>query len=64
MSMRHPDPPPGASAAATAARELGDDLPVVDVATLLGGGREALLLHDGQAYRLRITANRKLILTK
>jgi hemin uptake protein HemP len=34
------------------------------VSELLGGGREAILEHDGQEYRLRITANGKLILTK
>jgi hemin uptake protein HemP len=34
------------------------------VAELLQGGREAILEHDGQDYRLRITANGKLILTK
>ncbi len=34
------------------------------VAELLAGGREAILEHDGQDYRLRITANGKLILTK
>jgi hemin uptake protein HemP len=31
---------------------------------LLAGEREAILEHDGQDYRLRITANGKLILTK
>jgi hemin uptake protein HemP len=36
----------------------------VIVAELLQGGREAILEHDGQDYRLRITANGKLILTK
>jgi hemin uptake protein HemP len=36
----------------------------VSVAELLQGGREAILVHDGQDYRLRITANGKLILTK
>ena len=36
----------------------------VVVAELLQGGREAILEHDGQDYRLRITANGKLILTK
>jgi len=36
----------------------------VSVAALLEGGREAILEHDGQDYRLRITANGKLILTK
>jgi hemin uptake protein HemP len=34
------------------------------VSEILGGGREAILEHDGQDYRLRITANGKLILTK
>ncbi|MBX9588505.1 MAG: hemin uptake protein HemP [Hyphomonadaceae bacterium] len=34
------------------------------VSELLAGGREAILEHDGQDYRLRITANGKLILTK
>jgi hemin uptake protein HemP len=34
------------------------------VSELLEGGREAILEHDGQDYRLRITANGKLILTK
>jgi hemin uptake protein HemP len=34
------------------------------VSELLSGGREAILEHDGQDYRLRITANGKLILTK
>ncbi len=34
------------------------------VSDLLEGEREAILEHDGQDYRLRITANGKLILTK
>jgi hemin uptake protein HemP len=34
------------------------------VSELLGGEREAILEHDGQDYRLRITASGKLILTK
>jgi hemin uptake protein HemP len=34
------------------------------VSEILGGSREAILEHDGQDYRLRITANGKLILTK
>ncbi len=34
------------------------------VSELLAGDREAILEHDGQDYRLRITANGKLILTK
>jgi hemin uptake protein HemP len=36
----------------------------VVVAELLQGGREAILEHAGSDYRLRITANGKLILTK
>ncbi len=39
-------------------------VPVVDVATLLGEGREVRLLHRGQEYRLRVTRQGKLILTK
>ena len=34
------------------------------VSELLEGAREAILEHSGQDYRLRITANGKLILTK
>ena len=34
------------------------------VSELLRGEREAILEHGGQDYRLRITANGKLILTK
>lgn len=34
------------------------------VADLLAGDREIILEHGGQDYRLRITANGKLILTK
>jgi hemin uptake protein HemP len=36
----------------------------IKVSELLDGGREAILEHGGQDYRLRITANGKLILTK
>lgn len=38
--------------------------PRVKVSELLAGGREAILEHGGQDYRLRITASGKLILTK
>jgi hemin uptake protein HemP len=34
------------------------------VSELLRGHREAILEHDGQEYRLRITSKGKLILTK
>jgi hemin uptake protein HemP len=36
----------------------------VAVSTILGAEREVLLIHNGEPYRLRITANNKLILTK
>ena len=39
-------------------------LPRVPVTDLMGGGREAVLVHDGTEYRLRLTSNGKLILTK
>ncbi len=38
--------------------------PVFDVRELLGGGREVIILHAGERYRLRVTTNDKLILTK
>ncbi|MGB0133578.1 hemin uptake protein HemP [Dokdonella sp.] len=36
----------------------------VDSSSLLQGGRELLIAHAGQEYRLRLTRNDKLILTK
>ncbi len=36
----------------------------IDSATLLGPGRELLIEHRQQVYRLRLTAQGKLILTK
>jgi hemin uptake protein HemP len=39
-------------------------VPRIAIRDLLGGGREAVLLHDGEEYRLRLTSNGKLILTK
>ncbi|MBB4018508.1 hemin uptake protein HemP [Chelatococcus caeni] len=38
--------------------------PAIDVRSLFAGGREVVLLHNGERYHLRITANDKLILTK
>jgi hemin uptake protein HemP len=40
------------------------ETPILDVRDLLAGGREAILVHDGERYRLRVTAKDKLILTK
>jgi hypothetical protein len=39
-------------------------VPGVHSAALLQGGREVLIHHDGQIYRLRLTASNKLILVK
>ena len=36
----------------------------IAISQLLDGGREAVLVHDGTEYRLRLTSNGKLILTK
>jgi hemin uptake protein HemP len=36
----------------------------IQLADILLGAREAIILHAGQEYRLRITANGRLILTK
>ncbi len=36
----------------------------IDVHDLMAGAREAVLLHDQEEYRLRLTSNGKLILTK
>ncbi|WP_417248155.1 hemin uptake protein HemP [Celeribacter sp.] len=38
--------------------------PVHEAEKLTGGGQVAQILHDGQAYTLRITRLNKLILTK
>jgi hemin uptake protein HemP len=50
----------GRHPASAAAREP----PTVDAGTLLGAAREVLIVHKGERYRLRLTQNDKLILTK
>ena len=37
---------------------------VVDSVTLMSGGRELIIRHGADTYRLRVTASDKLILTK
>lgn len=39
-------------------------IPTVEVGSIIGSGREAVIVHKGERYRLRVTANDKLILTK
>lgn len=36
----------------------------IDLRDVMGGAREIVLVHNGEQYRLRITARGKLILTK
>lgn len=48
-----PEPPSGES-----------PMPVFDSAGLLQGGREIMIRHGSECYRLRHTRNDKLILTK
>lgn len=52
---------PSAKSTAPAADQGPREL---DVRALLGDAREAVLIHLGERYRLRITASGKLILTK
>ncbi|HOX71855.1 hemin uptake protein HemP [Dokdonella sp.] len=54
-SPRHGVPQPAAAIDARAR---------IDSADLLRGGRELLIAHAGEEYRLRLTRNNKLILTK
>lgn len=43
---------------------LPPEPPRYAVQAILGDQREAILIHNGEPYRLRVTANNKLILTK
>jgi len=44
--------------------EGSGSVPTVEVGSIIGTGREAVIVHKGERYRLRVTANDKLILTK
>jgi len=59
MTMMEKPPKPEAGAVATPRAPAR-----LSVKELLQGEREIILEHDGNDYRLRITANGKLILTK
>ncbi|MBB4038812.1 hemin uptake protein HemP [Microvirga flocculans] len=56
--MQSPPPPPASKDDRT------PSLKEIEVASLIGTGREVVLIHRGERYRLRVTANGKLILTK
>lgn len=45
-------------------RPLGDVGAMITSDVLMQGRREIVIVHDGLNYRLRITSNNKLILTK
>jgi hemin uptake protein HemP len=46
------------------AADRSDPLVKVDVQTILRGAAEACLVHQGVKYRLRVTKEGKLLLTK
>jgi hemin uptake protein HemP len=57
---------PNASSSAPTSNDAAKHVPplVVESATLFKGSDEIRLLHRGQEYRLRVTKQGKLILTK
>ena len=58
-----PTPPPH-QPQATASASSDSITRQIQVAELLGQDREIILVHAGQEYRLQVTKNGKLILTK
>jgi hemin uptake protein HemP len=63
MTSASDDPPKTQTPSKTLTRET-PERPVIDLRDLLAGAREAILVHAGEHYRLRVTASGKLILTK
>ena len=61
---RSPDPADFSDQAAPPTPDLVAPAPMMDSQALLRGGRELLIVHGDQLYRLRHTRNDKLILTK
>lgn len=45
-------------------RDRGGGIPRIEASSILASNREIILVHNQQEYRLRITSNDKLILTK
>ena len=65
MTAREPRGGPVAEGADERPPDPGGTRPARwDVATLCGAAGEAILVHKGEDYRLRITARGRLILTK
>lgn len=70
MAMPQPAPQhdrqalPSASPSTPESLSTDAPMPVFDSAGLLQGGREILIRHGAECYRLRHTRNDKLILTK
>ena len=67
MSIHRPPAPAPAvapEAAAVAAPTPAAPVPRVSSQDLLRGGQELWIDHDGACYRLRLTAQGRLILTK
>lgn len=64
MISSPPTYPSGERQDLLAAADAASTVPVVEVGSIIGAGREAVILHKGERYRLRVTANDKLILTK
>ncbi len=63
-SVSHAGHEPASSPAVAAAPVRATSLKRIDSERLLAGGRELVIAHAGQEYRLRLTRNDKLILTK
>jgi hemin uptake protein HemP len=56
--------PPSRDEAGDGARGETREPATIDAGTLFGARREVVILHKGERYRLRVTQNDKLILTK
>jgi hemin uptake protein HemP len=63
-SASHAGHEPVSAPAMAAAPTRASALLRIDSERLLAGGRELVIAHAGQEYRLRLTRNDKLILTK
>ena len=62
LTAKHPERPETANS--PVAKALPAHTRVVDSRVLLDHTQEIRIAHDGQEYRLRLTRNNKLILTK